>query len=78
MSKEIHIIRLWQSREALASWKYITIELEDGLPTALRDVYGPNQDDLFFRDPSTANPPIWLFTGKSLGLLYDSKSQEIC
>ena len=37
-----NIIRLWQSREALASWKYITIELEDGLPAALRDVYGPN------------------------------------
>jgi hypothetical protein len=36
------IIRLRQSREALASWKYITIELEDGLPAALRDVHGPN------------------------------------
>ena len=52
--------------EALASWKHITIELEDGLPTALGDVYGPDQDDLFFRDPSsrtTADPPIWLLTG---------------
>lgn len=36
------VIRLRESREALASWKYITIELEDGLPAALRDMYGPN------------------------------------
>ena len=50
------------------------------MPTALSDVYGTNQDDLFFRDPSTtgtgtgmtttaADPPIWLLTGKSMGLL---------
>ena len=74
------IIRLGQPRETLASWKYITIELKDGLPTALSDVHGPDQDDLLFRDPSTgmatvtagtgaADPPIWLFTGKSLGVL---------
>jgi hypothetical protein len=64
-------ILLRQSREALASRKYITIELEDGLPAALRDVHGPNQDDLVFRDPSraTADPPTWLLTVKSLGLL---------
>jgi hypothetical protein len=64
------MIRLRQSRKALASWKYIAVELEDGLPTALSDVYGPNQDDLCFRDPSTAaDPPIRLLTGKSMGLL---------
>ena len=47
------------------------IELEDGLPAALRDVHGPNQEDLFFRDPSrtTADPPIWLLTVKLMGLL---------
>jgi hypothetical protein len=46
------------------------IELQDGLPTALRDVNGTDQDDLFFCDPSIANPPIWFLTGKSMGLLY--------
>ena len=38
----ITMIRLRESLETLASWKYITVELEDGLPAALGDVYGPN------------------------------------
>ena len=71
IAPSIRLLR--EALETLASWKYITIELEDGLPAALRNVYGPNQDDLFFRDPSTADSPIWILTGKPMGFLQTRK-----
>jgi hypothetical protein len=41
-------------------------------------VYGPNQDELFFGDPSSsADLPVWLLTGPSLGLLRQLQRQKI-
>jgi hypothetical protein len=53
----------------LAARHHITIQLQDWLPAPLRDVYNPNDDDLIFRDPSNADPPVWILRIKPLGFL---------
>jgi hypothetical protein len=43
--------------------------LEDWLPTPPRDVNNTNKDHLILYYPTNTDPPIWILTFKTLGLL---------
>jgi hypothetical protein len=64
------VVRLGESRDVLASWYHITIQLQDRLPAPLRDMHDPKKDYLLFRNPSGDDPPVWILPLKWLGLLY--------
>ena len=70
----VNCTRLWQSKDALASRNDITIQLQDRLPTPLRNMNDPDEYDVLLRDPpSSADPPVWILPFKLLGLLHRSK-----
>jgi len=68
---------LRQSGDVLASWHHKAIQLQDRLPTSLRDMNNPNKDDVVLRDPSGANPPVWILPSKMLGLLHQSEFRVV-
>jgi len=61
--------QLQKSWDVLASRNHITIQLDDRLPAPLGNVNNTNKDDLILCYPPNADPPIWILSFKSLGLL---------
>jgi hypothetical protein len=60
---------LRESGNVLTSRNHITVQLKDRLPTPPRDVNNTNKDHLILCYPSNTDPPIWILSFKSLGLL---------
>jgi hypothetical protein len=61
--------RLQESWDVLASRHHITIQLEDRLPAPLGDVNNTDQDDLVLCYSPNTDPPVWILSFDTLGLL---------
>jgi hypothetical protein len=66
-----------QSGDVPAPWYHKAIQLQDRLPTSLRDMNNPNEDNVLLRDPSVANSPVWVLRPKMLGLLRQSECRVV-